>query len=216
MQNQEEPFKPPYIPELYLGCLDGLEGEEGMSILVRSVGRRRRRSAELTLVYASAEQSETRPTDIGFAEDVQYAVLPEHILLCPPTYAPQNLPPTPHQLALAYTTLLSASRHPIRLRRLLAFYNGGEGAGASQKWRHIQFVETSGGRAPVEEWVQGIRVDRPGETHTHASMPIFTLPVFRRRGHPSRSPILTHNPPSLSTPFASQSPHSRIIGEDRR
>jgi ATP adenylyltransferase len=34
-QNMEEPFRPPYVPELYLGCLEGLEGEEGMSILVR-------------------------------------------------------------------------------------------------------------------------------------------------------------------------------------
>ena len=36
-QNKQEPFKPPYVPELYLGCLEGLEGEEGMSILVSAV-----------------------------------------------------------------------------------------------------------------------------------------------------------------------------------
>lgn len=34
-QNKAEPFKPPYVDELYVGCLEGLEGEEGMSILVR-------------------------------------------------------------------------------------------------------------------------------------------------------------------------------------
>jgi ATP adenylyltransferase len=33
-QNPDEPFKPPYVPELFLGCLEGLEGEPGMSILV--------------------------------------------------------------------------------------------------------------------------------------------------------------------------------------
>ena len=33
-QNAQEPFKPPYVPELYLGCVEGLEGEPGMSILV--------------------------------------------------------------------------------------------------------------------------------------------------------------------------------------
>lgn len=33
-QDEKEPFKPPYVPELYLGCLEGIEGEEGMSILV--------------------------------------------------------------------------------------------------------------------------------------------------------------------------------------
>lgn len=32
-QNAAEPFKPPYVAELYLGCVDGLEGESGMSIL---------------------------------------------------------------------------------------------------------------------------------------------------------------------------------------
>ena len=36
-QNEEEPFKPPYVPELFVGFLKGLEGEEGMSILVSSV-----------------------------------------------------------------------------------------------------------------------------------------------------------------------------------
>jgi ATP adenylyltransferase len=33
-QKAQEPFKPPYVPELYLGCLEGIEGEPGMSILV--------------------------------------------------------------------------------------------------------------------------------------------------------------------------------------
>lgn len=33
-QNELEPFKPPYVPELFVGSLEGLEGEKGMSILV--------------------------------------------------------------------------------------------------------------------------------------------------------------------------------------
>lgn len=33
-QNELEPFKPPYVPELFVGSLEGFEGEEGMSILV--------------------------------------------------------------------------------------------------------------------------------------------------------------------------------------
>lgn len=33
-QNAAEPFKPPYVEELYVGTLEGIEGEEGMSILV--------------------------------------------------------------------------------------------------------------------------------------------------------------------------------------
>lgn len=35
-QNVQEPFKPPYVEELYVGALEGIEGEQGMSILVSS------------------------------------------------------------------------------------------------------------------------------------------------------------------------------------
>ncbi|KAK8844626.1 hypothetical protein IAR55_006473 [Kwoniella newhampshirensis] len=151
-QNKDEPFKPPYVPELYVGCLAGFEGEEGMSVLFN-----------------------------------KYSLLPEHILLCPPTYQPQSLPPTPPQLALAYSILLAASRHPTRPRRLLAFYNGGEGAGASQKWRHLQFVEVPGGRAPVEEWVQGVTFDRPDRAIILPNVPYLHVV------HPL--------PPSTAVPF---------------
>ncbi|WVQ93936.1 hypothetical protein IAU59_001014 [Kwoniella sp. CBS 9459] len=125
-QNENEPFRPPYVPELYVGCLEGLDGEEGMSVLVSL-----------------------------------YSLLPEHILLCSLSPQPQSLPPTPPQLALAYNLIQAASRHPARPKRLLGFYNGGEGAGASQSWRHFQMIEVPGGsRAPVEEWVQGVQADR--------------------------------------------------------
>ena len=88
------------------------------------------------------------------------------MLLCPPEYQSQSLPPTPHQLALAYLILIAAARHPNRPRRLLAFYNGGVGAGASQSWRHLQFVEVPGGRAPVEEWTDSVMFERPGEVES--------------------------------------------------
>lgn len=46
---------------------------------------------------------------------------------------------------------------------MLAFYNGGEGAGASQTWRHLQAVEVPGNDgAPLEEWVEGMEVERKG------------------------------------------------------
>ncbi|OCF33148.1 hypothetical protein I316_05193 [Kwoniella heveanensis BCC8398] len=125
-QNEKEPFRPPYVPELYVGCMEGLDGEEGMSVLV----------------------------------SLAYSLLPEHILLCSLSPQPQSLPPTPPQLVLAYNLIQAASRHPTRPKRLLGFYNGGEGAGASQSWRHFQVIEVPGGRAPVEEWVQGVQVDR--------------------------------------------------------
>ncbi|WVQ82947.1 hypothetical protein IAT38_005083 [Cryptococcus sp. DSM 104549] len=124
-QDESEPFKPPYVPELFVGCLEGLEGEKAMSILLN-----------------------------------KYALLPEHMLLCPIEYQPQAIPPTPPQLAIAHNILMAAARHPTRPRKLLAFYNGGEGAGASQKWRHLQFVEVPGGRAPVEDWTQGLNFER--------------------------------------------------------
>jgi len=81
------------------------------------------------------------------------------MLLCPPQYEPQALPPTPHQLALAYLLMIAAARHPTRPRKLMAFYNGGEGAGASQRWRHLQFVELKD-RAPIEEWTDMVKFNR--------------------------------------------------------
>nr|XP_019014367.1 uncharacterized protein I206_00449 [Kwoniella pini CBS 10737]OCF53148.1 hypothetical protein I206_00449 [Kwoniella pini CBS 10737] len=138
-QNAEEPFKPPYVEELYVGCLKGLEGEEGMSILV------------------------------------SYSLLPEHILLCPPSYQPQSLPPTPPQIALAYHILLAGLRHPSKPRKLLGFYNGGEGAGASQRWRHLQFVQVPGGRAPVEDWCQGVQFSRPDQAIILPSVPYLHI-----------------------------------------
>ncbi|OWZ32838.1 hypothetical protein C347_02633 [Cryptococcus neoformans AD2-60a] len=139
-QNEQEPFKPPYVPELFVGSLEGFEGEEGMSILLN-----------------------------------KYSLLPGHILLCPFSYQPQDLPPTPPQLALAYNILLAASRHPTRPSKMLAFYNGGEGAGASQKWRHLQFVEVPGGRAPVEEWIQGMQFDRLDKPVILPNMPYLHI-----------------------------------------
>lgn len=70
---------------------------------------------------------------------------------------PQSLPPTPPELARAYSLVQAASK---KGGKLLAFYNGGPGAGASQTWRHVQFVE---GDAPVEEWVRKISFERKGE-----------------------------------------------------
>ncbi|KAL7420288.1 bifunctional AP-4-A phosphorylase/ADP sulfurylase [Cryptotrichosporon argae] len=132
-----EPFRPPYVPELYVGCLEGFEGEEGMSVLLN-----------------------------------KYAVLPEHILLCPPSYAPQALPPTPAQLAAAHAVLVAAARLPVP-RRMLGFYNGGEGAGASQGWRHFQAVDV--GRAPVEDWCAGLRFDRLDKAVIHPSLPYLHI-----------------------------------------
>lgn len=31
----KEPFKPPYVPELFVGAVKGLDGEDDMSVLVR-------------------------------------------------------------------------------------------------------------------------------------------------------------------------------------
>lgn len=33
-QNAKEPFKPPYVPELFVGAVKGLDGEADMSVLV--------------------------------------------------------------------------------------------------------------------------------------------------------------------------------------
>ncbi|WVN85968.1 uncharacterized protein L203_101126 [Cryptococcus depauperatus CBS 7841] len=152
-QNQQEPFKPPYVPELFLGSLEGFEGEEGMSILLN-----------------------------------KYAVLPEHMLLTPFSFQPQSLPPTPPQLALAYLILLSASRHPTRPRKMLSFYNGGEGAGASQPWRHLQFIEVPSGRAPIEEWIQSMSFERKDKPLIVPDLPylhiVHPLPSASQMSYP--------------------------------
>lgn len=71
---------------------------------------------------------------------------------------PQALPPTPPELARVFSLVQAATK---RGGRLLAFYNGGPGAGASQTWRHVQFVE---GESPVEAWVRNVTFERKGES----------------------------------------------------
>lgn len=117
------------------------------------------------------------------------------MLLCPAEYEPQSLPPTPHQLALAYLILVAAARHPTRPRRLLAFYNGGEGAGASQRWRHLQFVELKG-RAPVEEWTDNVQFQKRGTSR-------YRLTSYEPADEQtSRSCIPTCRTCTSSTPWA--------------
>lgn len=99
------------------------------------------------------------------------------MLLCPPEYEPQALPPTPHQLALAYLLMVAAARHPSRPRRLMAFYNGGEGAGASQSWRHLQFIETKD-RAPIEDWTDGVKFGRKSKCKLEISSLLVDEPVL--------------------------------------
>lgn len=87
----------------------------------------------------------------------KFSVAPHHFLLCPVEEEPQALPPTPPELARVYSLVQASAK---RGGRLLAFYNGGPGAGASQKWRHVQFVE---GEAPLEAWVRNLSFERKGE-----------------------------------------------------
>jgi ATP adenylyltransferase len=90
---------------------------------------------------------------------------------------PQSSPPTPHQLLLTYLTIHAASKNSTNRKRLLAFYNGGEGAGASQTWRHLQCIEVPRNEgAPIEEWVEDLEVERkgrsdsPGRSFSHISL----------------------------------------------
>jgi ATP adenylyltransferase len=137
------PFKPPYVPGLYVGCLEGIEGEPTMSVLVSPYS-----------LYPSRLLRASRHT-----ADIQlnkFAVLPEHFRLCPVEDQPQNLPPTPAQLARVYSILQAG----VKARRpLFAFYNGGPGAGASQPWRHVQFID---GPVPIEDWVRDVVFERDG------------------------------------------------------
>jgi ATP adenylyltransferase len=72
------------------------------------------------------------------------------------------MPPTPSQLLSAYLTIHAASK--IQKKRMLAFYNGGENAGASQSWRHLQVVGVDKDDGiPMDEWMEGLEVERKGE-----------------------------------------------------
>ncbi|BEI90381.1 uncharacterized protein CcaverHIS019_0304510 [Cutaneotrichosporon cavernicola] len=142
------PFRPPYVPGLYVGSVAGVEGEVDMSVLLN-----------------------------------KFSLLPEHFLLCPVVEEPQSLPPTPGQLAQTFAFILAANRER---RDLLAFYNGGPGAGASQRWRHLQFVEA---RAPIESWVRGMTFERPNYPVIHPNLPYLHIVCPLPPAHNLPSPM---------------------------
>ncbi|KAJ9102558.1 hypothetical protein QFC21_002959 [Naganishia friedmannii] len=122
-KEKRSPFEPPYVEDLFVGELEGLEGEDGMVVL-------------------------------------------------------------------AYNMLYIASQHPSEPRRLLAFYNGGTGAGASQSWRHLQVISVNERLgAPVETWMRGVKPPgRQGQAFAHPSLPylhlVYPLPPAHDRSFP--------------------------------
>lgn len=68
----------------------------------------------------------------------KFCVVPQHFLMVTREFASQDLPPAPATLALAYRIV---SAHRGGNTELLAFYNCGATAGASQPHRHLQFVQ---------------------------------------------------------------------------
>lgn len=112
------------------------------------------------------------------------------LTIAPSEQQPQSSPPSPDQLLIAYNTLLVASQHPTEPRRLLAFYNGGAGAGASQTWRHLQCIQVPERLgAPVEGWMRGIKPPgRQGEAFVHPTLPylhlVYPLPPAQDRSFP--------------------------------
>ena len=69
----------------------------------------------------------------------KFCVVPQHFLMVTREFASQDLPPSPETLALAYRIV--AAHRPGTGTELLAFYNCGATAGASQPHRHLQFVQ---------------------------------------------------------------------------
>ncbi|WOO84611.1 Protein APA1 [Vanrija pseudolonga] len=136
--DRPSPFRPPYVPGLYVGAFAGVDGEETTAVLLN-----------------------------------KFAVLPEHFLLVPTEEQPQALPPTPGQLARTYSILQAAARSSPS-QRLLAFYNGGPGAGASQRWRHVQFIDAKGG-VPLDDWVRGVTFERQDRAVIHPTLPYIHI-----------------------------------------
>lgn len=59
---------------------------------------------------------------------------------------------------------------------MLAFYNGGTGAGASQSWRHLQCIETDPMYgSPIEEWVRDLQVERKDKPFVNDKVPHLHL-----------------------------------------
>jgi hypothetical protein len=59
------PFQPPYVPGLYVGCLEGVDGDPTMSVLVSSTSRDGALrtvadAATPTVRYTTARQSASR------------------------------------------------------------------------------------------------------------------------------------------------------------
>lgn len=93
-------------------------------------------------------------------------------------------------------SLLQAGQRASPPQRLFAFYNGGPGAGASQRWRHVQFIE---GPVPVEDWCSNLTFERNGRSrswtrsHTdraiiHPSLPYLHIIHPMPRLAPSPTP----------------------------
>lgn len=68
----------------------------------------------------------------------KFCVVPQHFLMVTREWASQDLPPSPATLSLAYRIVAA---HRSGETELLAFYNCGATAGASQPHRHLQFVQ---------------------------------------------------------------------------
>lgn len=104
---------------------------------------------------------------------------------------PQSLPPTPGQIARVYSFLQAAARKNPSAP-LLAFYNSGPGAGASQRWRHVQFVQAS---PPVLDWCRRLTFERADRAIIHPDLPylhiVHPLPAAHQVPYPPSEENLT-------------------------
>ncbi len=87
----------------------------------------------------------------------KFCVVPQHFLMVTREFASQDLPPSPATLSLAYRTVAA---HRAGATELLAFYNCGATAGASQPHRHLQFVQCPPLDTTSEEAVEKGRISQ--------------------------------------------------------
>jgi ATP adenylyltransferase len=82
----------------------------------------------------------------------KFPIIPEHFILATKTNKPQTHVLEEDDLAITYACLKDWEKDLSdgKTRRLFAFFNSGEGSGASQAHRHLQFLPVESVREGVE------------------------------------------------------------------
>lgn len=123
--NQDDPFSPPYVPDLFVCEFDD----------------------------SSHEDNEPDSHDGRYVILLnKFCVIPRHFLLVTKAFMPQTSPPSPADL---YTIrIILEQAHSIEPQNeWIAFFNCGPESGASQPHKHFQFIPIKKGCSPFGDLI---------------------------------------------------------------